>query len=66
MGTLALGVVSLFLEQVRPQPTWLFTAVQIIDFLVLTLTLIEVSVAFASAPIKRNYLRYNVPSLAFL
>jgi trk system potassium uptake protein TrkH len=66
VGTLALGVVSLFLEQVRPQPPWLFTAVQIIDFLVLTLTLIEVSVAFASAPIKRNYLRYNVPSLAFL
>lgn len=66
VGALVLGVASLFLEQLSPQPPWLFAAVQIIDFLVLALTLLEVGVAFASAPVKRNYLRFNTASLAFL
>ncbi len=66
VGALVLGVASLFLEQISPQPPWVFAAVQIADFLVLALTLLEVGLAFASAPVKRNYLRYNLPSLAFL
>lgn len=66
VGALVLGVVSLFLEQISPQPPWLFAAVQIVDFLVLALTVIEVGVGFASAPVKRNYVRFNIASLAFL
>lgn len=66
VGALVLGVVSLFLEQISPQPPWVFVAVQVTDFLVLALTLLEVGLAIASAPVKRNYLRYNLPSLAFL
>lgn len=66
VGALVLGVVSLFLEQISPQPPWVFVAVQVTDFLVLALTLLEVGLAIASAPVKRNYLRYNLPSLALL
>ena len=66
LGALFLGVVSLFLEQISPQPSSLFAAIQIIDFLVLGLTLLEVGFAVASAPVKRNYLRVNLPSLSFL
>lgn len=66
LAALLFGVVSLFLEQIRPQPQWLFALVQVIDFVVLGLTILEVGIAFADAPVKRNYLRFNIPSLAFL
>ncbi len=66
IGALVLGVVSLLLEQVTPQPQWLFVVVQVVDFLVLGLTLLEAGLAFVSAPVKRNYLRFNLASLAFL
>ncbi|MFP4644906.1 MAG: TrkH family potassium uptake protein [Spirochaetales bacterium] len=65
-GALVLGVVSLYLGQISPQPPWLFAAVQIVDFLALALTLLEVGVALASAPVKRTYLRLNTASLALL
>lgn len=65
-AALFFGTVSLFLEQITPQPEWLFAVVQIVDFLVMGLTLLEVAAAFTSAPVKRNYLRFNIPSLAFL
>ncbi len=66
IGALVLGVISLFLEQIQPQPDWLWLTIQVVDFLVLGLTMLEVAIAFASAPIKRNYLRFNRSSLAFL
>ncbi|MFP4642786.1 MAG: TrkH family potassium uptake protein [Spirochaetales bacterium] len=65
-GALILGVVSLLLEPIRPQPSWLFAGVQIIDFVTLALALLEVGVAFAHAPVKRNYLRSHVASFALL
>ena len=66
LAALFFGVISLFLEQISPQPRWLFLLVQVVDFLVIGLTLIEAGGAFARAPVKRNYLRFNLPSLAFL
>ncbi|TVR31775.1 MAG: hypothetical protein EA404_09600 [Spirochaetaceae bacterium] len=66
IGALVLGVISLFLEQIQPQPDWLWLTIQVVDFLVLGLTMLEVAIVFASAPIKRNYLRFNLSSLAFL
>lgn len=65
-STLVLATVSLFLEQITPQPPWLFALVHLVDFVVIGITLTEVTIAFRRAPVKRNYLRFNWPSLAFL
>ncbi len=66
IAALALGVVSLFVEQANVDLPWVLAATNVIDYVVLVLTLIEVGAAFARAPVKRNYVGANLPSLLFV
>jgi trk system potassium uptake protein TrkH len=61
---LVLGVISLVLGQISSRTMGLSFIVQVVDFLMLALTVFEVVTSLASAPVKRNYLWYNLPSLA--
>lgn len=63
---LTFGVASLFLEQADLQSAWAALFTNIIDYTVLVLTLGEVVVQIATAPVKRNYLKQNWPSLLFV
>ncbi|TVQ19987.1 MAG: TrkH family potassium uptake protein [Spirochaetaceae bacterium] len=66
IAALALAVVSLFVEQANLEAAWILAGTNVIDYVVLVLTLIEVGAAFARAPVKRNYVNANWPSLLFV
>jgi trk system potassium uptake protein TrkH len=66
ISALVLGVVSLFLEQSELSGAWLGAVTSVVDYAVLFLTLAEVTVGVLRAPIKRNYVKQNWPSLLFV
>jgi trk/ktr system potassium uptake protein len=63
---LVFGIISLFLEQSELTGQWASFFVNAVDYLVVTLTLLEVALSVARAPVRRNYARQNWPSLVFV
>lgn len=66
IAALTLGIASLFLEQAEITARWVTVSVTVVDYAVLALTLIEVLIELIRAPLKRNYILRNIPSLAFV
>jgi trk system potassium uptake protein TrkH len=63
---LSLGIVSLFFEQSESTARWVGLFTNLMDYAVLALTLLEVALELRKAPVKRNYIRQNLPSLIFV
>lgn len=62
---LLLGVVGLFLEQLDPAGSGWRAAVTLVDYALITLTALEILVAFAQSPVKTKYFRRHIFSIGF-